>query len=143
MFFKRKSKIEQQSQPQKPATIQERMTKVYNLYVNEFLEEEAAGQVEIELPVKFHWWVFECAVIGCLETDSSEEQLKRRQILGKSETVKLAQKAALEVKDKFIKFAESQGFELDYDSSDYLGFKAKERKDTSKLEEEITTWSPC
>ena len=59
MFFKRKSKIEQQSQPQKPATIQERMTEVY------------------------------------------------------------------------------------YDSSDYLGFKAKERKDTSKLEEEITTWSPC
>ena len=82
--------------------------------------------------------MFECAVIGCLETDSSEEQLKRRQILGKSETVELAQKAALTVK-----FAESQGFELDYDSSDYLGFKAKERKDTSKLEEEITTWSSC
>ena len=53
MFFKRKSKIKQQSQPQKPATIQERMTEVY------------------------------------------------------------------------------------------LGFKAKEQKDTSKLEEEITTWSPC
>ena len=143
MFFKRKSKIEQQPQPQKPATIQERMTEVYNLYVNKFLEEKAAGKVDIELPVKFHWWVFECAVIGCLETDSSEEQLKRRQILGKLETVKLAQKAASEVKDKFIKFTESQGFELDYDSSDYLGFKAKERKDTSKLEEEITTWSPC
>ena len=142
MFFKKKSKIEQQSQPQKPATIQERMTEVYNLYVNKFLEEKAAGKVDIELPVKFHWWVFEWAVIGCLETDSSEEQLKRRQILGKSETVKLAQKAALKVKDKFIKFAESQGFELDYDSSDYLGFKAKERKDTSKLEEEITTWQP-
>ena len=102
MFFKKKSKIEQQSQPQKPATIQERMTEVYNLYVNKFLEEKAAGKVDIELPVKFHWWVFECAVIGCLETDSSEEQLKRRQILGKSETVKLAQKAALTVK-----FAES------------------------------------
>lgn len=143
MFFKKKSKIEQQSQPQKPVTIQERMTEVYNLYVNKFLEEKAAGKVDIELPVKFHWWVFECAVIGCLETDSSEEQLKRRQILGKSETVKLAQKAASEVKDKFIKFTESQGFELDYDSSDYLGFRAKERKDTSKLEEEITTWSPC
>ena len=143
MFFKKKSKIEQQSQPQKPATIQERMTEVYNLYVNKFLEEKAAGKVDIELPVKFHWWVFECAVIGCLETDSSEEQLKRRQILGKLETVKLAQKAASEVKDKFIKFTESQGFELDYDSNDYLGFKAKERKDTSKLEEEITTWSPC
>ena len=143
MFFKKKSKIEQQSQPQKPVTIQERMTEVYNLYVNKFLEEKAAGKVDIELPVKFHWWVFECAVIGCLETDSSEEQLKRRQILGKSETVKLAQKAASEVKDKFIKFTESQGFEVDYDSSDYLGFRAKERKDTSKLEEEITTWSPC
>ena len=143
MFFKRKSKIEQQPQPQKPATIQERMTEVYNLYANKFLEEKAAGKVDIELPVKFRWWVFECAVIGCLETDSPEEQLKRRQILGKSETVKLAQKAASEVKDKFIKFAESQGFELDYDSGDYLGFKAKERKDTSKLEEEITTWSPC
>ena len=144
MFFKKKSKIEQsQPQPQKPATIQERMTEVYNLYANKFLEEKAAGKVDIELPVKFHWWVFECAVIGCLETDSSEEITKRRQILGKSETVKLAQKAALEVKDKFIKFVESQGFELDYDSSDYLGFKAKERKDTSKLEEEITTWSPC
>ena len=143
MFFKKKSKIEQQSQPQKPATIQERMTEVHNLYVNKFLEEKAVGKVDIELPVKFHWRVFECAVIGCLETDSFEEQLKRRQILGKSETVELAQKAALEVKDKFIKFVESQGFELDYDSSDYLGFKAKERKDTSKLEEEITTWSPC
>ena len=142
MFFKRKSKIEPEPQPQKPATIQERMTEVYNLYANKLLEEKAAGKVDIELPVKFHWWVFKCAVIGCLETDSPEEQLKRRQILGKSETVKLAQKAALEVKDKFIKFAESQGFELDYDSSDYLGFKAKERKDTSKLEEEITTWSP-
>lgn len=141
MFFKRKSKIEPEPQP-KPATIQERMTEVYNLYINKFLEEKAAGKVDIELPVKFHWWVFECAVIGCLETDSSEEQLKRRQILGKSETVKLAQKAALKVKDKFIKFAESQGFELDYDSSDYLGFKAKERKDTSKIEEEIVTWSP-
>lgn len=142
MFFKRKSKIEQQPQPQKPATIQERMTEVYNLYANKFLEEKAAGKVDIELPVKFSWWVFECAVIGCLETDSSEEQLKRKQILGNSETVKLAHKAALEVKDKFIKFAESQGFELDYDSGDYLGFKAKERKDTSKLEEEITTWQP-
>ena len=141
MFFKKKSKIEPEPQP-KPATIQERMTEVYNLYANKFLEEKAAGKVDIELPVKFHWWVFECAVIGCLETDSSEEITKRRQILGKSETAKLAQKAALEVKDKFIKFAESQGFELDYDSSDYLGFKAKERKDTSKLEEEITTWSP-
>lgn len=144
MFFKRKSKIEQSQpqSPQKPATIQERMTEVYNLYTNKFLEEKAVGKVDIELPVKFHWWVFECAVIGCLETDSSEEQTKRRQILGKSETVKLAQKAALKVKDKVIKFAESQGFELDYDSSDYLGFKAKERKDTSKLEEEITTWQP-
>lgn len=143
MFFKRKSKIEKsQPQPQKPATIQERMTEVYNLYINKFLEEKAAGKVDIEIPVKFHWWVFECAVVGCLETDSSEEVTKRRQILGKSETVKLAQKAALEVKDKFIKFAESQGFELDYNSSDYLGFKAKERKDISKLEEEITTWSP-
>ena len=143
MFFKRKSKIEPQLQSQpKPATIQERMTEVYNLYANKLLEEKAVGKVDIELPVKFHWWVFECAVIGCLETDSSEEQTKRRQILGKSETVKLAQKAALKVKDKFIKFAESQGFELDYDSSDYLGFKAKERKDTSKLEEEITTWQP-
>ena len=141
MFFKKKSKIEPEPQP-KPATIQERMTEVYNLYANKLLEEKAAGKVDIELPVKFHWWVFECAVIGCLETDSSEEITKRRQILGKSETVKLAQKAALEVKDKFIKFAESQGFELDYDSSDYLGFKAKERKDTSKLEEEITTWQP-
>ena len=141
MFFKRKSKIEPEPQP-KPAAIQERMTEVYNLYANKFLEEKAAGKVDIELPVKFHWWVFECAVIGCLETDLSEEKIKRRQILGKSETVKLAQKAALEVKDKFIKFAESQGFELDYDSSDYLGFKAKERKDTSKIEKEITTWSP-
>ena len=86
--------------------------------------------------------MFECAVVGCLETDSSEEVTKRRQILGKSETVKLAQKAALEVKDKFIKFVESQGFKLDYDSNDYLGFKAKERKDLSKIEEEITTWQP-
>ncbi len=141
MFFKRKSKIEPEPKP-KPATIQERMTEVYNLYINKFSEEKTIGKVDIEIPVKFHWWVFECAVVGCLETDSSEEITKRRQILGKSETVKLAQKAALEVKDKFIKFAESQGFELDYDSSDYLGFKAKERKDTSKLEEEITTWQP-
>lgn len=144
MFFKKKSKIEQpQSKPQqKPATIQERMTEVYNLYTNKFLEEKAAGKVDIEIPVKFRWWVFECAVVGCLETDSSEEITKRRQILGKSETVKLAQKAALEVKNKFIKFAESQGFDLDYDSNDYLGFKAKERKDLSKIEEEITTWQP-
>ena len=142
MFFKRKSKTEQSQPQQKPETIQERMTEVYNFYVNKFLEEKEAGKVDIELPVKFHWLVFECAVIGCLETASSEEKIKRKQILGKSETVKLAQKAALEVKDKFIKFVESQGFELDYDSSDYLGFKAKERKDLSKIEEAITTWQP-
>lgn len=143
MFFKKKkSKIEQPQSPQKPATIQERMTEVYNLYTNKFLEEKAAGKIDIEIPVKFRWWVFEYAVIGCLETDSSEEITKRRQILGKSEIVKLAQKAALEVKDKFIKFAESQGFDLDYDSNDYLGFKAKKRKDLSKIEEEITTWQP-
>ena len=72
----------------------------------------------------------------------NQVEIKRKQILGKSETVKLAQKAALEVKDRFIKFVESQGFELEYDTSDYLGFRAKERKDISKIEEEITTWSP-
>ena len=141
MFFKKKSKTEQQPQ-QKPVTIQERMTEVYNLHVNKFLEEKAAGKADIELPIKFHWWVFECAIVGCAETDSSDEISKRRQILGRLETAELARKAGLEVKDRFIKFVESQGFELEDDTNEYLEFRAKERKDLSKIEEEITTWQP-
>lgn len=144
MFFKRKDKnIEVTEEPKKTQTIQERMEEVYNWHVKQFMKEMEAGKIDIIIERKLSWYSFDNAVVGCAQDEKTEIVYSKKQLLGVLEVYKLAQKACDIVEEKIIKFAESKGYSCtDTGAGHYanFSFSAKERKDLSTLENEITEW---
>ena len=146
MFFKKKEKVVAViPKPKKTQTIQERMDEVYNWHVKQFLKEKEAGKVDINVERKLSWYSFDNAVVGCTQDETVDTVYSKKQVLGVHEVNQLAQKACDIVRDKFIKFAESEGYvctNKDCDLYDEFHFSAEKRKNLDSLEKEIDSWQP-